>query len=171
MAQLPQIFRPHQFGIDEDYIDLYHVYDNLSRTQFRHGIGTECEDPDEYVMNPWLVITPLAMRRHLDWSNRNRTQFSSFYNLLGAAMREQQRRLNQPFVPNVGHRDGNSVRIAHVRLPQGTNVWAFSRAEMLQMMGTHGGQAQLDMLRISEPSQWFVWGVVPEALVQNRHAL
>lgn len=147
------------------------MYDNLSRTPFQHGVGIECEDPDEYVMNAWHVITPLAMNRHLDWSNRNPTQFISFYGDLGAATREQQRRLHQTFVPGGGHRDGNSVRIAHVRLPRDTNVWAFSRAEMLDMMGVFGQPAQHQTFRTSGPSEWFVWGVVPKDLVQNRSAL
>ena len=171
MERLRQTFRPHQFEPDEHYIDLYHVYDNLSRTPFRHGVGIECEDPDEYVMNAWHVITPLAMRHHLDWRNRNRTQFVSFYDNLADALHEQQRRLTQPFVRHAGRRRAPSVQIAHVRIPRGTNVWAFSRQEMLDMIGTFGHVARMEMFRMSGVSEWFVWGVVPETLVQNRSAL
>jgi hypothetical protein len=71
MVHLQQNFRPHQF-VNEGYIDLYHVYDNLSRTQYEHGFGINCEDPDDYVMNAWHVITPSAMRltqRVLIWEH------------------------------------------------------------------------------------------------------
>ena len=171
MEQLQEIFQPHQFRADEHHIDLYHVYDNLSRTPYQPGIGIECDDPDEYFMNAWHVITPTAMINHLNWRNRTRTQFISLYNNLADAIREQQRRCNQPFVYNVGYRTPGSVRIAHVRLLQNTNVWAFSRAEMLSMMGIFGGQAQLETLKTSAPSEWFVWGVIPDECVQNRHFL
>jgi len=171
MEQLQEIFQPHRFGADEQHVDLYHVYDNLSRTPYRRGIGIECEDPDNYIMNAWHVITPSAMRKHLHWRNSTRTQFISFYNSLQTAEREQQRRRSQTYVPGVGRRIPESVRIAHVRLPRNTNVWAFSRAEMLSMMGTFGHQAQLEMSRVSAPSEWFVWGAVPDEYVQNRHSL
>lgn len=171
MEQLQEIFQPHQFRADEQHVDLYHVYDNLSRTPYQHGIGIECEDPDNYIMNAWHVITPSAMIKHLDWGNRTRTQFISFYNSLEDAEREQQRRRNQPYVRDVGRRNPRSVRIAHVRLSRNTNVWAFSRAEMLSMMGTFGHEAQLQTMRTSAPSEWFVWGVVPDEFVQNRHSL
>lgn len=170
MDRLQQVFRPHQF-VNENYIDLYHVYDNLSRTQYEHGIGINCEDPNEYIINAWHVITPFAMRRHLNWSNRIPTQFVSFYDNMADAARAQHHRRSRPFVSGGIYRDPNSVRIAHVRLPRGTNVWAFSRAEMLDMMGVFGNAARLEMLRTSGANEWFVWGVVPEALVQNRHAL
>lgn len=109
--------------------------------------------------------------KHLDWRNRTRTQFISFYNNLEDAQREQQRRRNQPYVRDVGRRIPGSARIAHVRLLRNTNVWAFSRAEMLSMMGTFGDQAQLQTFRTSARSEWFVWGFVPDEFVQNRHLL
>lgn len=171
MEQRHEIFRPHRFGADEQYIDLYHVYDNLSRTPYQRGIGIQCEDPDNYIMNAWHFITPSAMRNHLDWKNKTRTQFISLYSNLETAEREQQRRRNQTFVSNVGPRNPESVRIAHVRLSRNTNVWAFSRAEMLSMMGTFGSQMQMEMSQVSAPSEWFVWGVVPDECVQNRHLL
>lgn len=170
MHWLRQIFQPHQF-VNEDYIDLYHVYDNLSRTPFHHGIGIECEDPNEYIMNPWHVITPIAMKRHLDWKNRIRTQFVSFYDNRAAALQEQQRRSGQRVVKDVGYRDPNSVRIAHVHIPRDTHLWVFSRTEMLNMMGVFGDAARLDMLKVSGANEWLVWGVVPEELVVNRSEL
>lgn len=171
MEQLQKNFRSHRFGIEEQHIDLYHVYDNLSRTPYRRGIGIECEDPDSYIMNPWHVITPSAMRKHLNWRNSTRTQFISFYSCLETAEREQQRRRSQTSVLQVGRRRPESVRIAHVRLPQNTNVWVFSRAEMLRMMGIFSPQAQFELSGVSAPSEWFVWGVVPDECVQNRYHL
>lgn len=171
MEKSQEIFRPHRFEINEHHVDLYHVYDNLSRTPYRRGIGIQCEDPDSYIMNAWHVITPSAMRNHLDWRNSTRTQFISFYNSLKAAEQEQQRRRNQTFVNNVGRRIPESVSIAHVRLPRNTNVWAFSRAEMLSMMGTFSHQTKLEMSQVSAPSEWFVWGAVPDECVQNGHLL
>ena len=168
MEQLQEIFQPHRFRADEPHVDLYHVYDNLSRTPYQHGIGIECEDPDNYIMNAWHVITPSAMIKHLDWRNRTPTQFISFYNRLEDAQREQQRRRNQPYV---GRRIRGPVRIAHVRLLPNTNVWAFSRAEMLNMMGIFSNQAQQQTFSTSAPSEWFVWGFVPDEFVQNRHLL
>lgn len=163
--QLRLIFRPHQFGNDVQHIDLYRVYDNLSRTPYQLGVGIECEDPDNYYMEAWHVITPATMSKHLDWENRERTQFISFYDNLVDALTEQQRRRGQTFVPNVGQRDPASVRVAHVRLPQNTNVWCFSRAEMLNMMETFGSKTQWQMIPVSGQSEWFVWGAVPDHLV------
>ena len=114
MDQLQQIFRPHQFG-DTRYVDLYHVYDNLSQTPFLHGDGISCGDPDDYIMNAWHVIMPLAMRRHLNWQNRISTQFISFYNNEADARREAQRRVNQRWVPGVG--DNEPVRRAQLLKP------------------------------------------------------
>ena len=163
--QLQQIFQPHQFGHNVQHIDLYHVYDNLSRTLYQPGVGIECEDRDNYYMDAWHVITPAAMSKHLDWKNRERTQFISFYDNLNDALNEAQRRRIQPFVRNAGARDPASVRVAHVRLLQNTSTWSFSRAEMLNMMATFGPQAQWQMLPVSGRSEWFVWGVVPDAEV------
>jgi hypothetical protein len=73
------------------------------------------------------------------------------------AKREQQRRRNHTHV-GASYRSPESVRIAHVRLPRNTNVWAFSRAEMLSMMGIFGNRAQLQTLSNSAPSEWFVVG-------------
>ncbi|KAK2007895.1 hypothetical protein LZ32DRAFT_609898 [Colletotrichum eremochloae] len=169
MEQLQEIFQPHQFGINEQYVNLYHVYDDLSRTPYQHGIGIECEDPDIYFMNAWHVITPSAIGKHLNWCNKAPTQFMSFYNNLKTARCEQYRRCNQTYVHDVGYRRPESVRIAHVRLPRNTNVWAFLHEEMLGMMGTFG--AGLEMSRISDPSELFVWWGVPDECVQNRHLL
>lgn len=171
MDELRHVFRPHRFDEGQEYLDLYHVYDNLSRTPFRHGIGIECEDLDEYIMNPWHVITPQKMRQHLDWRNRQSTQFISFYGDQNAAIQEQHLRRHQNFVPGVGQRDVGSVRIAHVRLPRHTGIWVFSRDEMLDMMQTFGPQARLEAFTTSGRSEWFVWGHVPEEFVYNRHVL
>ena len=142
MTQLSDVFRPHAFQPTEAHIDLYHVYDNLSQTPYQRGIGIECGDPDEYVMNAWHVITPNTMSQHLDWYNRQPTQFISLFADRNAAAQEAQRRRNQAFVPGGGQRIPNSVRTAHIRLSRGTNVWFFSRAEMLAMMATFGPQAR-----------------------------
>lgn len=168
---LRQLFKPHEIT-NRDYVDLYHVYDNLSRTPFQAGIGIQCEDPNEYLMNPWHVITPVAMRRrHLEWRNRRRTQFVSFYGNVAAATQEWQRRRSQLWAPGVGQRNLNSIRIAHIRLPRNTNVWAFSRAEMLDMMGTFGSKVRLELSGVSGVDEWFVWGAIPENLILNRHQL
>jgi hypothetical protein len=162
MDQLRELFRPHQF-VNEPYIDLFHVYDNLSRTQYEPGIGIYCEDPNEYYMNAWHVIAPPAMRKHLDWYNRSPTQFVSFYDNKTDASQEWARRRRCPVVPGGKRRDPNSVLMAHVRLPRGTKVWFFSRQDMLVMMGAFGGTARQEMLQTSGAKEWFVWGVVPEA--------
>jgi len=56
LGRLRRLFKPHEFA-NQDYVDLYHVYDNLSRIPFQPGVGIQCEDPDEYFVNPWHVIT------------------------------------------------------------------------------------------------------------------
>lgn len=50
-------------------------------------------------------------------------------------------------------------------------MWAFSRTEMLDMMEYFGHGARLEMFSTSGVSEWFVWGLVPEMLVQNRSTL
>lgn len=171
MDALRRVFDKHQHADHEQHIDLWHVYDDLSRTPFRSGIGIQCEDENDYLMNAWHVITPEAMKRHLDWTNRRPTQFISFYEDEQAARREARRRRNQAWVAGVGPRNPASVQIARVRLLRGTNVWAFSRGEMLSMMGAFGQAARLELLRVSTPGEWFVWGCVPEMAVINREAL
>lgn len=164
---LRDIFKPHQFGVSEQFIGLYHVYDNLSRTPYQPGVGIQCEDPDNYYMSAWHVIMPSTMRKHLEWRNRDRTQFISFYSRWDGALNERRRRRNQLYVLGVGHRILGSIRVAHVRLPRYTDVWVFSRIEMLGMMGAFSHQAGLEMLEESAPSEWFVWGDVPNTLVQR----
>lgn len=170
-SDLERIFRRHQSGNSEQYVDLWHVYDDLSRTPYQHGSGIQCEDPDVYLMNPWHVITPLAVRQHLDWRNRIATQFVSFYGDHAAALVEQQRRIDRPYVPGGQRRDTSTVRVAHVRLPRNTKVWAFSRLELLDMMAAFGGNARCDTFLTTAPSEWFVWGAIPDDLVLNRHNL
>nr|POF06889.1 hypothetical protein CFP56_31513 [Quercus suber] len=168
-AEYPQVFKPHEFDVREDHIDMYHVYDNLSRTPFQHGIGIECGDPDNYLVYPEHVITAQAMRNHLDWNNREDTQFISFYSSLGAASIEQRRRQRQHFVAGVGYREADSVQIAHVRLSRDSNVWLFSRAEMLGMMKKVTWPMAVHNLWLTSGAQeWFVWWNVPEQFVQNR---
>lgn len=164
-------FHPHVFGPDEEFVDLYHVYDNLSKTPYLSGRGIWCGDSDQYVMHPYHVITPNALIRHSDWNNRILTQFISFFDNAGDAHEEAQRRAQQLHVPGGYRRDPNSIRIAHVRLLRGTNVWVFSRSEMLRMMKSFGGTAAYDMLRVSHPHEWYVWGDVPKENVENRNAL
>jgi hypothetical protein len=104
------------------------------------------------------VITPKAMRRHLDWRNRVDTQFISFYDNQADARREAQRRRNM----NTWGR--GSVCIAHVSIPLGKGVWLFSRQEMLGMMravGDHG----IDLMACSGSTEWFVWDHVPDSCV------
>lgn len=130
MASLQQIFRPHQFQANESDFDLYHVYDDLSQTPYQPGIGIECGDLNRYLMTAGHVITPAAMRRHLDWGNREPTQFISFCSNRADAMCERDRRRRQTNVPGGGRRDANSVRVAHVRLSRDSNVWAFSQRDV-----------------------------------------
>jgi hypothetical protein len=160
MNNLQHIFQPHQFGPGEDYVDLWHVYDNLSQTPYQTGIGIQCGDPREFYVKAWHIITPKAMRRHLDWRNRNQTQFISFYDNENQATREAQRRRDSN-MPGRG-----LVRIAHVRIPNGTGVWVFSRREMLSMMLALDDNGT-DLITSSGSREWFVWGVVPEHLVRN----
>ncbi|KAH7012031.1 uncharacterized protein B0I36DRAFT_53917 [Microdochium trichocladiopsis] len=171
MDQLRAIFQPHQFTADEQYIDLYHVYDNLSRTPYQDGLGIVCGDRDVYTMNAWHVITPSAMRKHLEWSNRTLTQFISFYKNQRDAEDEQQRRRNQTRVAGGHYRKPESVRIAHVRLERNTHVWAFSRKEMLSMMGSLDPASQRELSPMSGLNEWFVWGLVPDKCVENRRSL
>lgn len=88
MERLRQTFRPHHLR-GEDLIDPYHVHDYLSHIPFIHGIGIQCEDSNECILNSWHVITPTAMTRHLDWKNSKRPQFVSFYDNLQAATRDE----------------------------------------------------------------------------------
>ena len=87
------VFQPHTFRLDEEYVDLFHVYDNLSQTPYQTDRGIQCGDPDQYLMQAWHVITPRTLMRHSDWWNRNRTQFISFYDNLDIAQNEAQRRI------------------------------------------------------------------------------
>ncbi|EMC97247.1 hypothetical protein BAUCODRAFT_121743 [Baudoinia panamericana UAMH 10762] len=167
---LLQIFQPHDF-VNQNFLDLYHLYDNLSCTPFQAGIGIHCEDPDQYLMDAWHVITPDTMRRHLDWKNRRRTQFISLYGNEATAIRERQRRCSQLWVPGVGQRELTSIRIAHIRLPSNTKVWAFSRVEMLHMMGTFGSEVRSELFTVLGVDEWFVWGAISANLIVNRHQL
>ena len=170
MNQLYDVFKPHTFQPGETHVDLYHVYDNLSQTPYAPGIGIECGDPDNYMTNACHVITPSTMSRHLKWKNRHPTQFVSLYADQTAAQTEAERRMGHVWTPS-GRRDPNSVRIAHIRLPRGTNVWFFSRAKMLDMMATFGPGAQQAMFATSHPSEWFIWGGVPATDVLNQAQL
>ncbi|KAK5165728.1 uncharacterized protein LTR77_008651 [Saxophila tyrrhenica] len=181
-SPLDSIFRPHDFQPGEEYIDLYHVYDNLSRTPFVRRTGIWCADPRPgpvHALEAHRSITPASMRKHLDPLNRHPTQFISFYSEREAALAEVQRRRWEVKVPGptkpgeleptMRDRDVTSVRMAHVRLHPGTEVYFFSRAEMLEMMEVHPevGMEQY-VLEHSVPSEWFVWGYVREECVENR---
>ncbi len=50
-------------------------------------------------------------------------------------------------------------------------MWVFSRDEMLKMMDMAEPGLSLAMLTTSAPSEWFVWGSVPEEFVVNRDQL
>jgi hypothetical protein len=58
------------------------------------------------------------------------------------------------------------VQVAHVNIPLGSRVWSFSRQEMLDMMKALGDYS-LDLMTSSGSREWFVWGVVPDHLVQD----
>ena len=66
MAELSDIFRPHPFAAGETHIDLYHVYDNLSRTPYVLDVGIKCEDPNNYIMNAWHVIYAMCNEATFD---------------------------------------------------------------------------------------------------------
>ncbi|KAK4504547.1 hypothetical protein PRZ48_005463 [Zasmidium cellare] len=146
-------FHSHAFGPSEHYVDLFHVYDNLSRTPYIPGEGIRREDPDRYWMHPIHVITPEKLMLHADWNNRKPTQFISFYGDLASARQEAQRRRGQKIVPGGLQRDPDSVRIAHVRLQREANVFFFSRDEMLEMMQCFGGNARSEMYSRSHPHE------------------
>jgi hypothetical protein len=158
MSNIQQVFQPHRFGPGETFVDLWHVYDGLSQTPYEPGIGIQCGDPDQYFVNACHVITPKAMRRHLNWQNSVKTQFISFYDNQADARREAQRR-RRMYTPGRG-----AVRIAHVRLSLGTNVWFFSRQEMLAMMRAVDDYG-MDLVSCSGRTEWFVWGRVPDEYV------
>lgn len=171
MTPFMTAFQPHIFRPGEDVVDLYHVYDNLSQTPYVRDRGIWCCDRDQYFVNAWHVITPGALLRHADWRNRQSTQFISFFANRTVAEHEAHRRRLNTYIPGGRRRDPNSVRVAHVRLPRGTNVWFFSRSEMLRMMQTLGGTAAMNMLQVSHPNEWYVWGDVPDENVENRNNL
>jgi hypothetical protein len=166
MDQVEIAFRPHGFQVGQ-HVDLYHVYDNLSQTPFEPGYGIACGDPDNYYMKVWYVITPSAVREHLDWSNRKPTQFISLYDNLNDATREANRRRNNVWQG----RQPNSVRIAHVRLNGNCGVWANSRDEILAMMNALEYSGDTDVFRNLGRTEWLVWGFIPEELVVNKHLL
>ena len=149
---LQERFRPHHFEPGEEFVELYHVYDDRSQTPFIPEVGIQCADTNNYIMNAWHVITGQAIRRHLDWSNRRPTQFISFYDDLATARREKSRRIDS------GRRQ--AVRIAHIRLNNGTNVWFFSKQELLSMMQAVNEPA-FDINRTMGRGEWMVWGAVP----------
>ena len=62
IAELSDIFRPYPFAAGETYIDLYYVYDDLSRTLYILGVGIKYEDPNNYIINAWHVITLSVIR-------------------------------------------------------------------------------------------------------------
>ncbi|KAF2453107.1 hypothetical protein BDY21DRAFT_357290 [Lineolata rhizophorae] len=158
--QLCNIFVSHPFAENES-LDLYHVYDNLSRTPLgRYGI--ECDDPDRYLMAPWHVITPLKMRKHLDWGNREPTQFISFYDNRDSAFKEARRRRAASLAAfgrrrQLGKqdRDPGTVSVAHVRLDKNSNVWVFSKEELMRMI------PEYDIFQMAGKNEWFVWEYVP----------
>ena len=96
----------------------------------------------------------------MDWHNRVNTQFISFYDNQADAKREAQRRRD------VRTRERGAVRIAHINIPRGSNVWFFSRQEMLGMMRALGDY-DVDLMSYSGSTEWFVWGRVPQKYVMD----
>ena len=81
-------------------------------------------------------------------------------------MAEKARRRQQINVPGGGERIRQTVRVAMARLRPGTNVWFFSKPELLTMMQTVGESAQ-DINATMSRSEWLVWGSVQDSCVVN----
>lgn len=81
-------------------------------------------------------------------------------------MAEKARRRQQINVPGGGERNPQTVCVAMVRLRPGTNVWFFSKQELLTMMQTVGESAQ-DINATMSRSEWLVWGSVQDSCVVN----
>lgn len=144
--------RPHQ--VSPGYlVRLYHVYDTYpdhrsSQTPFEPGVGICCGD---YRTNTTHVISPLAVRQHLNWSNRNPTQFISFYDDLDKAHDERNRR--------AGSRPPDTVHIVVVDLKNGQDLWANNKQEIMEMMQAFGDTA-FDINATMGRNEWLVWGCV-----------
>ncbi|KAK5744993.1 hypothetical protein LTR17_001744 [Elasticomyces elasticus] len=164
IMMVQQAFQPHQFPPNQMFIDLYHVYDNLSQTPYVLGQGIQCGDREVYYMNAWHVITPRRLLEHQKWANRNPTQFISFVDRANVARAERNRRRAQVLPPGGGVRIPASVRIAHIRLLRGTNVWSFNRAETVAMMQAVNGPAHQVFVTMGS-SEWLVFGDVPNICV------
>lgn len=159
---LREYFRPYHFGPSEEFVELYHVYDNQSQTPLIPDVGIQCADTNNYIMDAWHVITGKAIRRHLDWSNRRPAQFVSFYDDLATARRDKSRRIGSGKSPQ-------AVRIAHIRLSKGTNVWFFSKQEWLSMMQAVN-EPRFDINSTMGRRDWIVWGAVPADCVLKDNA-
>lgn len=157
-------FRSHRCQPGQD-IRLFHVYDNLSQTPYQPGYDIESGDPNTYLINPQHLITYVKMGQHLDWQNREPTNFISFYDNPCHALTEARRRMQQRYVPNQGtntYRSPESVRIAVVsaRRLDNSNAFYFSTSDliaMLQIPSNHNLRPSLTQ------GEWFVMDFVPEA--------
>lgn len=122
--------------------------------------GIACGDPNTYYLNLWHVITPEAIKKHLNWRSSEPTQFISFYGNLADAQKEQARRQAMPWI------DARSVRIVQVEIDAASGVWAFNRDDLLNMMNSFG-RANYDIFTTIHPQEWLVWEFVPRNNVRQ----
>lgn len=144
----PHDFQPHEI------ITLYHVWDNLSQTRCTLG-GMSCGAYGVGFYPPWFSITKRSIMDHLDPWNRNPTEFISFYGNMVHAVEDILRRQGEPFVAGQW-RDLDSIQLAVVHLRESSPVWAFSRDDVLRMVG-HDEEVAYAL----DEDEWFVWGHIP----------
>lgn len=116
-------------------------------------------------MHPQHIITYEAMAKHLDWENREPTYFISLFDDLSLALREADRRRNQPRVPREARRrNPASVHIAQISVHKldHHDVFYFSRNELISMLQAPPNNP---VSYNSTAAEWFVMEFVPDDAV------
>ena len=121
---------------------LWRMYDHRSQSQFCEEDGFIAAGARNPSFSKREIFSPESIASHIDWYNRQRTPFISFYDNEKAAMREPKLR----FHAEHGIRYRRSVAIAQVRLPIDENqvcpVWINCRDEIDRMMNWFEGKRE-----------------------------
>jgi len=160
--------------------NLYHVYDNLSRTPYCLNRGITAGNPNISQLDPWQIITPDTMAEHLDWWNPDPTHFISLYDDYDMALEEAYRRQNHPWITNdetgeVTYRDPNTVRIAVVDASRldAMRCFYFSTEQMWDMIEPQMDEEDMEdeVWDHTKDEEWFVVGHIPEWCIVENYAL
>ncbi|KAK0714460.1 hypothetical protein B0T21DRAFT_375942 [Apiosordaria backusii] len=94
---LNQQYHKNAKSIGPDDVKLYHVYDDLSQTPYREGLGI-CAGISDPPPGQQHKVTAKSLINHLNWSHRNATPYISLWDDWGKAEKEVERRLKKPTV-------------------------------------------------------------------------